>query len=149
MNRALVVAMFLISIQGCSDTNGGPPPCVSNVECGVICAATCAPDSVVSAVCDSGLMTCDCECDSSGSGGSGGSVGAGGAGGSGGVSGTGGTGGVDLSCGASTECDPEFPSNCGTICIEPICGGIDNFDTARCGDDGRCECICLSGACSQ
>lgn len=52
-------------------------------------------------------------------------------------------------CGADCACDPESPSICGTICIDPICGGFENFDTAGCGQDGRCVCICVENVCTD
>ena len=78
-----------------------------------------------------------------GTGGSGGDAGSAGAGGEAGSGGVGGSGGE--ACGADTECNPEAPSECGTLC-QDICGGDDNFDSAGCGDDNRCFCVCLPAA---
>lgn len=103
------------------------------------------------------LMGQSCNGDGSGGGGTtgvagmGGDAGMGGAGATGGSGGMGigGTGGVDpFACGADTECDPEFPSPCGTLC-QDICGGFENFDTAGCGEDNRCFCSCVEGICSE
>jgi len=59
-------------------------------------------------------------------------------------------GGMGEACGADTECNPEAPSECGTLC-QDICGGFDNFDSAGCGDDNRCFCVCLpaAGVCTE
>lgn len=139
---ALIGTAALVTGESCSESDGGGAvPCMSDGECGVVCAADCGDDRVISADCNDVTGVCDCECDISGAGGTGG-----GAGGMGGGSGAG--GGADA-CGADTECTPDAPSICGTICIDPICGGLENFDTALCGDDGRCVCICIAGDCSD
>lgn len=85
---------------------------------------------------DLDFITSGVECSMTGTGGTGGMGGGGGAGGS-------------NACGADQECTQDAPSICGTICIDPICGGDDNFDTAGCGDDNRCVCICVEGLCSD
>lgn len=140
----LLGAASLLIAAPC-DSGSDEAPCTSDTECSVVCAELCLEDPVILAECDDALGTCNCECDTSGAGGSGG---VGGSGGSGGM-GTGGTGGADPSaCGADTECDPAFPTPCGTLC-QDICGGFENFDSAGCGDDNRCFCTCLEGICSQ
>jgi hypothetical protein len=108
--------------------------------------------------CDDGLTCINGACVPVGGGG--GTAGDGGTSGTGGAAGTSGAGGsnpgtcnpdlVDPTlCGSDCQCDPATPSICGTICIDPICGGFENFDTARCGDDGRCVCICVENLCTD
>jgi hypothetical protein len=120
--------------------------CMSDEECVEGCETLCMDDPVLASECDLSRGACVCDCDTSAVGGSGG-AGSGGVGGAGGV---GGIGGAPASlCGADTECTPDAPSICGTICIDPICGGFENFDTALCGDGGRCVCICMEGTCAD
>lgn len=122
--------------------------CTSDADCVGGCETLCLDAPVLSSECNEAASTCVCDCDTSGAGGAGG--GGGGTGGSGADGGAGGMAGTPGStCGGDTECTPEAPSHCGTLCIEPICGGIDNFDTAGCGENGRCICLCIEGDCSE
>jgi len=137
-NRTLATASLLCGLLalGCSGTTS-LNSCVEVEDCiekGHSCPGGqdlfCNRDSV-------------CDCEASGSGGTGGS----GGGGTGGNMGTGGggTGGTDAqSCGGDTECTPEAPSHCGTLCRDDICPD-ENFEAAGCGDDNRCFCVCPPG----
>jgi hypothetical protein len=121
-----------------------------DTECGIVCAADCADDPVLSAVCDDATDTCACECDTSGTGGSGGS---------GGMGGSAGVGGSSAQCVDGTpvqeawptgeECDSAGPAEfcdsvCATNCVE------NGFDLGSAGSactdaafGSACECTCV------
>lgn len=76
--------------------------------------------------------------------GTGGTAGDMGTGGTAGDMGTGGTGAE--ACGGDTECTFDSPSHCGTLCRDICGGGDDPYDSAGCGDDDRCFCVCYEDA---
>jgi hypothetical protein len=142
VNRTLAIASLLCGLLalGCSGSSFDSCEVVGDcIEKGHSCPGGqelfCNLDDGASGVCD---------CRASGSGGTGGS-GGGGTGGNMGTGGGGGTGGTAAEpCGGDTECTPEAPSHCGTLC-QDICGRFENFEAAGCGENNRCFCVCVEG----